>query len=40
MYDILYRLIKLNTIMSYGYEIDAGENQGISKQFALIFRHF
>jgi hypothetical protein len=38
MYDILYRLIKLNTIMSYGYEIDAGENQGISnRQLALIF---
>ena len=34
-------IIKLNTIMSYGYEIDARENQGISnKQFALIFRRF
>jgi hypothetical protein len=38
MYNILYRIITINTIMSYGYEIDAGENQGISnKQLALIF---
>ena len=38
MYDILYRIIKLNIIMSYGYEIDAEENQGISnRQLALIF---
>ena len=38
MYNILYRIITINTIMSYGYEIDSGENQGISnRQLALIF---
>jgi len=39
MYNMLYRILKLiSNIMSYGYEIDSGENQGISnRQLALIF---
>jgi len=36
--NILYKINKLNTIMSYGYEIDSGENQSLSnRQLALIF---
>ena len=35
---MVYRLITIKIIMSYGYEIDDGENQGLSnKQLALIF---